>query len=261
MTNMPKKIDESSQLETDFSTPLSTIIDDQAAQQAALQVEAARNMTLETIERPTTPRLSDIFRTKLTGVEINKVETPQGLEGKDVFKIEIKDKEKWMSEGNLEALTQYFGPDIFRVFEDRDNPEPFEADNPEFVKEFKQNYLVNGDMGSADNLYVISEGEEIQGFYMLKYITLKDGSRAAYVLLTHIHPSARGTSGLNKKLNEIAFRNTDVRAFIALSHTPPNVKDRLQIGRENGYDGYFAGFPNGNSDLKLSPRKKQLWDY
>ena len=136
--------------------------------------------------------LRDVLGKELEGVQIEDVKVPEGLEGKDVFRISVKDKEKWLSPGNLDVLAKHFGKDIWGIFINRDDPAPFRSDDPSFMDRFKQEYLLKGDIAEAVSIYMVCEGGKILGFYMLKRVDLEDGSKPVYALLTHINHEVRG---------------------------------------------------------------------
>ena len=95
-------------------------------------------------------RLRDVLEEELEGILVEDIKVPAGLEGKEVFRISIKDKEKWLSPGNLDVLAKHFGEDLWNIFVDRENPPPFRSYDPEFMEAFKQDFLMEGDIANAD---------------------------------------------------------------------------------------------------------------
>ena len=57
----------------------------------------------------------------------------QALKGKDVFMIEVSDKEVFLSEAEIEKMAGSFGEVVFNEFEPKENPRTFNANSLDVV--------------------------------------------------------------------------------------------------------------------------------
>jgi len=181
----------------------------------------------------------------LKGAEIKDLEVnPEReiLKGKDVFMIEVTDKDVFQTQAEIEKMVGPFGKVVFNEFEPKENPRSYDAGNPEMAKNAAE--LIEFNICHSDRIIVVSEGDKIIGFFAIEFLPMENGSRAAYVALTMVDGQEQ-KKGYNKEMYNLAFEQRDVSAFVGISFVPQAVSNRLKIGNENGYDGFFCGFKNG----------------
>jgi len=212
------------------------------------------------LDKTDRPSLKKTLREALMGIaSVEDVRNkPKNLGDREIFTITIDDKEKFLEEENLRKLIPHFGRMVFTTFEDRDEKSTPQLNLPdeESTKEFVNNYFRNGDLGSTDKIYVINEGDVIQGFYFLKKCKLANGENIDHLLLTTMDRPFQGT-GAFKKLTKAVFDNEDVSGFTGLSHTPELIKSYLRLAETEKLDIFFCNRKNGDASIPLTEEDKK----
>jgi hypothetical protein len=212
---------------------------------------SAKDKEPETVNRPS---LKETLSKTLKGVTFGEVQNkPEKLGNKDIFTITIKDREKFLEEGNLRKLIPYFGRMVFATFEERhENVIPqLNLTDEESTKQFVDDFFRQGDLGSTDKIYIMSEGETVQGFYFLKNCKLPNGDKVDHILLTNMDRPYQGT-GSFKQLTKTVMDNEDVTGFTALAHTPELVKSYIKLGKTENLDVFFCNKKNGDAGIPLT---------
>jgi len=182
------------------------------------------------------------------------INPPEGLNGKDVLRINVTNKKEWETVENLRKLAPAFGKIIYDVFKD-DGKSADVIGTDEFVRR----YFVEGDMAGASDMYVVAdEGGKVEGLYLQGDVESAGPLNMKYILLTCVDKNLRG-QGMGKDLYRLIFSRQDVDAFVGITHTPSVVSSRVRIGDEFAYDTFFAGSKNGDADLAISdPERNAL---
>ncbi len=210
------------------------------------------------IDDPEINTVQKILESKLSGVRIQEIkDADEKTQQQNIFTIEITDPEIFLTEENLREMVPYFGKLIFDTFEERGKEREFKLDTEEKMQKFIEEYFLYGDLSSTDKIYAIADGEQIQGFYFIRYNTISTQEKVAQILITTVDRPFRGT-GIHRKITETVFQEEkDVAGFTGLTHTPEAVKSLLYTAQKTGYDLFFCNRKNGNRNLPLSEEEKQ----
>lgn len=176
-------------------------------------------------------------------VEIEPMETPEGGEGKKVFRIDVKDKEAWGAQESAEKLLPYFGELAWQAYRPKGDKTVFNPDDPE-MRQRAISDICDGDLSVADHVYVVADGEKIAGFLAFEDIDLGGDKKGCFINLTVVDSHHRG-SGLGGELYRYVFSSREYDACLGCSNTPSAVKLRLNVGKQCGYSGFYCGFKDG----------------
>jgi hypothetical protein len=210
---------------------------------------------IDTAEKPS---VTETLKHDFAGIaDVSSLSLP-GFEGKEVFRIKVKDKEKWASEEELRKLSKTFLEVAFYGYKDRDDKTEFREDDPEFVEtSFKEN-MIGTDLSLSDDIIGVAENGKLQGFISFSGYELEDGSKADKLMLTAVHPSQEGRTDLSKKLYKAAFENLESDYLIGASHTPSAIKNRISVAEQNGWQTYYSGYRNGDEGAEMTDNEKKL---
>lgn len=179
------------------------------------------------------------------------------FQGSRVITVDIRDREKFLKSEQLKKLIPHVGKLIWNVFEDRQNPEPFDLKSEEDTEEFIQNYFRDGDMGSADRMYLLEKDGEVQGLRFLKHRMLSNGQKSAHLLLAVLGPRAQG-SGLFRELTHLLFKNEGADYFTGLTHTPQGVASFQKVAPKEGIELYYCNRKNADSTIPLTQGEAEM---
>lgn len=180
-----------------------------------------------------------------------------GLEGKEVFKVRVTDKEAWASEENLRKLLPPFGEVLFDSYRDRDDPSVYQDDDPESLEEFFQENMIGADLSFSDDVYVVAEQGRVIGLMCSRSVEFADGMRADEALLTGVVRSHEGTP-LGRQLYEFMLENTQSDALISVSHTPSAVKNGIRLGDAKGWNVYYGGLRDGDPGKQMTEAEMSM---
>ncbi len=178
---------------------------------------------------------------KLKGVDFTESELENHADLR-LFSLKVDNRKAWESSAEKKKLVSLIGEMAFDAFEPREGFTPYDASNPEIVEGAGE--AIEGNVQPADQVYLIANQEKAIGFLAAEAWPLKDGTKACYVHLVSVD-RARQNQQLGKELYRRVFEAADVSAFVGISFRPQAVKNRLAIGQEFGYDGFFCNFKNG----------------
>lgn len=186
---------------------------------------------------------SSVFKkfSELKGALVEQKQA-ENLKGLDVFSLKVVDQKKWGSKEGMNKLVETFGPLAFDAFEPRKGNKEYDPNDPEMLTGAQDS--VESNIKPADRMYVIADQDQVKGFISLECWPLKDGTKAMYVHLVSVDRESQN-QGLNKELYRLAFTEAEISAFLGISFRPEAVKNRLAIGEEFGYTGFYAGNKNG----------------
>ena len=260
--------------EAEVAEPTARTEEDKAAEQARREAELGQAAKISaklrgvktgegTDKGPNTtkrPSLKETLSKQIEGVTFGEVANkPENLGNRDVFTITVTDREKLLEEENLRKLIPYFGRMVFATFEERDKNIIPQLNLPdeESTKQFVDDFFRQGDLGSTDKIYVMSEGDTVQGFYFLKNCELPNGDKIDHILLTTMDRPFQGT-GSFKQLSKTVLANEDVAGFTALSHTPELVKSYVKLGKAENLDVFFCNRRDADASIPLTKEDKQM---
>lgn len=178
---------------------------------------------------------------KLKGVDFTESDL-ENFEGLRLFSLSVKNRKAWESAAEKKKLVALIGEMAFDAFEPREGYQPYDANNPEIVEGAGE--AVEGNVQPADRVYLIADQEKALGFLAAENWPMADGTNACYVHLVSVDRS-RQNQQIGKELYRQVFEAADVSAFVGISFRPQAVQNRLKIGQEFGYDGFFCNFKNG----------------
>ena len=106
------------------------------------------------VSRVSSPLMHRLDSLQLNGCKVSRVtDVPPSLEGREILRLDITDRDAFLDVENLRLLIPVFGQIIFDVFSDRQNPQPIEF-NASYTEEyFIKEYFSSGDLGNADSVY------------------------------------------------------------------------------------------------------------
>lgn len=201
--------------------------------------------------------LTDQLTEDLSGVaEVSTVQMP-GLEGREMIRIDVSDKETWASEENLRKLLNPFGEVLFDSYRDRDDPSVFPVDDPEAREKFFQENMIGTDLSLSDDVYVVAEQGRVIGLMCSRSVEFANGMRADEALLTGVVRSQEGTP-LGRQLYEFMLENTTSDALISVSHTPSAVKNGIRLGDAKGWNVYYGGLRDGDPGKQMTEAETSM---
>ncbi|MDP2586157.1 MAG: hypothetical protein Q8P32_00070 [Candidatus Komeilibacteria bacterium] len=199
------------------------------------------------------PRVIDQLRA-LKSAELTELKI-KGLEDYDVLRLDITDKELWESPDEARKLVPAFGKMAYEVYGSQGKRAPYDPSNQEMVEASLQDDIVDGDISLADKMFIVAKGDKVAGFLVLSFEELNETEKTAYVPLTIVDPEHRGEK-LSKELYRMAFAVEGISAFTGFSARPEAVKNRLEIGKEFGFTGFYAGYKDGQFGEMGTPEEQ-----
>lgn len=221
-------------------------------------------MAKERKEIPEGLSAKDLLRT-LPGLEIRELESPnEALKGKDLFEVTV-DKERLqmeeLNERQILILLHLFGEAAVQIYGPRDKPQHFDIKNKAMRKKVYDDDIAGGDLGIADRILIISEGNKIDSFLAMELIEDEDekvNKKIGYLCLDWTAPEARG-KGFAKELLKTVLAEKDIDAFVSVSSTPAAAKLEIDQAKEAGLAGYYGGCKNGErGNLGPEDEKQQV---
>jgi hypothetical protein len=163
-----------------------------------------------------------------------------GLENCDVFSIGVEDEKAWLSKKECSKLSDIFGELVYNRFESEPGSPRFNKLDKE-MKEAAYEY-VRENLSFADKIFVISDKikEKIIGFVSESFWENKQEEKVAFINLVMVDEQYEGKN-YAKELLKMVFEQEDIQAVIGASLAPQAVKNRLTVGEEMGYSGFFCG--------------------
>ncbi|PIZ74373.1 hypothetical protein COY07_00740 [Candidatus Peregrinibacteria bacterium CG_4_10_14_0_2_um_filter_43_11] len=120
-----------------------------------------------------------------------------------------------------------------------------------------QNYFRDGDLGSADKVYVFSKDGKTEGASLVKYEEGEGTGKVLNLLLTTVENSSRD-AGINKEMLDVLLsEERDVLGVMGVTHTPAAVINRMKVGARHGLTTYFGGRKNGDSNEALTDQERE----
>ncbi|MCX6785372.1 MAG: GNAT family N-acetyltransferase [Candidatus Komeilibacteria bacterium] len=185
------------------------------------------------------PLERELLALKGASFEELPAENPEGLR---TCLLKVNNREEWESPEERQRLISIFGK---LAFDAGESPSNFRQYNPNEDASLAQaDESVETNLQPADKIFFIADREKPLGFLSTEGWGLKDGTQARYVHLLSVDHSQQN-KGHSRELYRLAFEQADVSAFVGISFRPQAVKNRLKIGEEFDYSGFFAGYKNG----------------
>ncbi|NUM25669.1 MAG: hypothetical protein HUU49_03545 [Candidatus Buchananbacteria bacterium] len=204
-----------------------------------------REQFIPHLEQEQPRNLKEILEGLALPAQIIELDSSTEAEAKNQksFRIDITDREAWDNEETAEKLTPYLGELAWLAFSDRNEKRKFDLNDSEMRAKAKDE-IFTSDVALADHIYVIAEGERALGFLAANDWELPDNERGCVVGLTVALREERG-KGIGKELYHKVFGSGEYDAILGCSSTPAAIKNRLEVGKEHGYVGYYCGFKDG----------------
>jgi hypothetical protein len=196
--------------------------------------------------------LGDQLARFLKGVKVEKLEIENKTQ-REIIKLEVTDREKWVESLPSEKMLEIFGQSLVQAFGPRDQIINYDLNDPKIRTEALES-LREGDFSIADSIYIIAEQGKLIAFLAGNDLALENGESAYFVDLAFTVPEKRNQGHLKQIYTEI-FKDRKYQAVLGTSVTPGAVKQRLNVGKQFGYDNFFMGYLNG--DLKNRGTLKQ----
>ncbi|MCX6740417.1 MAG: hypothetical protein NTZ49_04290 [Candidatus Parcubacteria bacterium] len=193
----------------------------------------------------------------LAGVKIEIIQKPDP-ENKNIelLKLDIVDRDAWESPAQLEKLCNIFGESVLQAFGPRNKNVRFDMKDKTNRDEAIEN-IKEGDFGDSDSIYLTVKNGKLAGFLTGKNIDVPGNKKGFLVNLVFTKFKNRN-QGVCEDLYRQMFLRGNYDAVVSCSTTPGAVKKQLNVGRENGYNGFYCGYKNENLNDRGTSREQAM---
>jgi hypothetical protein len=203
-------------------------------------------MGLETPKDRTQERLGNFkenFESLNVGANVTELESPEALKGRQLFRIDVTNQKRWASKKSSEKLLPTFGNIAREIYADRDDEQKYDPQDDEMVETAVES-MYNSDLGESKQVFVVVEGDKVVGLLGSEDVKMENGENGCLVDIVCVDRDHTG-QGISHELYKNVFAERKYDVVIGVANMPGAVKNRLAVGEEFGYDGFYCGYRNG----------------